>query len=395
MRVLTRVLGGAFASPELDRELKRAHLAARDSGLATHLVYGTLRYYRPLNAALSPLLQSTTRDSTRAVLLAGAFEKFVLGTPDHAVVNEYVDLARSGFGPPGLVNAVLRRLTHLPEVSTLPGWLSDELRDAYGPQAAAVTASLLEPQPVWLRLTENGVSALRGEGCEVESGYGDVYRVSLSRPLGVTTAFKNGWAQPINPASYACVLALDEVAGQRVLDLAGGAGIKAAMLASSGASVTSVDLSDKKVRPARQNMGRLHLKAEFLTADLTQTPQVPPAKRVLLDAPCSGSGTLRGHPEIALRLTQPVLAELAALQGRMLSACAPLVESGGVLVYSVCSVSAAEGPQQIERFLAAHPEFSPAPLPEVLVPTVPRGAGALTVMDHGVDGFFIARLQKR
>ncbi|GAA4019444.1 transcription antitermination factor NusB [Deinococcus rubellus] len=395
LRVLTRVLGGAFASSELDRELKRGHLPGRDAGLATQLVYGTLRHYRRLNAALTPLLTSSTRDSTRAVLLAGAYEKFVLGTPVHAVVNEYVDLARGGFGPPGLVNAVLRRLEGLPDVAALPQWLEAELQDAYGSQARAVEASLLEPQPLWLRLTGEGVNALRGEGSEVEPGYGDVYRVSLSRPLGVTAAFKNGWAQPINPASFACVLALGEVEGRRVLDLAGGSGVKAAMLASRGAQVTSVDVSDKKIRPARQNMGRLHLKAEFVTADLTQTPDLAPADLVLLDAPCTGSGTLRGHPEIGLRLTQQAVAGMADLQRRMLSACAPLVSPGGTLVYSVCSVTRAEGPQQVERFLDAHPEFSPAPLPDLQVPVTTSGAGVLTMMDDGIDGFFIARLQRR
>lgn len=394
LKVLTRVLGGAYASGELDRELKRARLAGRDSGLATQLVYGTLRHYRRLNAALTPMLKGTTRDSTRAVLLAGAYEKFVLETPVHAVVNEYVNLARGGFGPPGLINAVLRRLDGLPEIGALPEWLESELESAYGPQAAAVEASLLEPQPLWLRLTERGVSSLRGEGSQVEAGHGDIYRVSLSRPLGVTEAFKSGWAQPINPASFACVLALGEVDGLRVLDLAGGAGIKAAMLSSRGAQVTSIDANENKARPARQNMGRLHLKAEFLTEDLTRTPDLAPAQLVLLDAPCSGSGTLRGHPEIALRLTEQTVGELAELQADLLKACAPLVAVGGVLVYSVCSITEAEGPAQMQRFLADHPEFSPAPLPDLLVPVTVRGAGVLTMMDDGIDGFYIARLQR-
>ena len=395
VRVLTRVLGGAYASAELDKSLKHARLDTRDAGLATQLVYGTLRYYRPLDAALRPLLRGDTRDSARAVLLTGAYEKLILGTPAHAVVNEYVDLARGGFGPPGLINAVLRRLDTLPEVPALPGWLEEEVQDAYGPQASAVAASLLQPQPLWLRLTPEGVNALRGEGSEVTGGHGDVYRVSLSRPLGVTAAFKSGWAQPINPASYACVLALGELEGVRVLDLAGGAGVKAAMLASNGAQVTSVDVNENKARPARQNLGRLHLKAEFVTADLTRTPELAPAQVVLLDAPCTGSGTLRGHPEIALRLSEAAVREAAELQGRMLGACAPLVSPGGVLVYSVCSISAAEGPQQIERFLTEHPDFAPAPLPELKVPTIPRGPGVLTMMDNGVDGFFIARLQRQ
>lgn len=397
-RVLTRVLGGAFAAPELDRELKRAHLSSRDAGLATHLVYGTLRYYRPLSAALEPLLRGNTRDSARAVLLAGAFERTVLGTPAHAVVNEYVDLARQGFGPPALVNAVLRKVERLPTTPTLAPWLSQALAEAYGAQAQAVEQSLLEPQPVWLRLTLQGLSALQGEGCEVGQHYGDVYAVQLSRPLAATTAYSSGWAQPINPASYACVLALapqpEDLSGLRVLDLAGGAGVKAAMLASHGALVTSVDIAESKARPARQNLGRLHLKAEFVTADLTTTPDLESAPYVLLDAPCTGTGTLRAHPEIALRLTPQAVEEMAQLQAQMLDAAAPLVQGGGVLVYSVCSVTRSEGEAQITAFLQRHPEFSPAPLPDLQVPTQPCAVGVLTRMQDGIDGFYMARLQK-
>lgn len=398
-RVLTRVLGGAFAAPELDKELRRAHLDSRDAGLATHLVYGTLRYYRPLNAALEPLLRGNTRDSARAVLLAGAFERTVLGTPAHAVVNEYVDIARKGFGPPALVNAVLRQIEQLPDVPALPQWIYDELHAAYGPHAADTAENLLKPQPVWMRLTPQGVSALQGEGSELLEQRGDVYAVGLSRPIAATSAYKSGWAQPINPASYACILALaDEPAqlqGQTVLDLAGGAGVKAAMLASHGANVTSVDIAENKARPARQNLGRLHLKANFVTADLTQTPALDPAPYVLLDAPCTGSGTLRAHPEIALRLTPQAVSEMAQLQSQLLDATAPLVQAGGILVYSVCSVTQAEGEDQITAFLSRHPEFSPAPMPELNVPVLPRKIGMLTRMEDGIDGFYIARLQKK
>lgn len=396
-RVLTRVLGGAFAAPELDKELRRAHLSGHDAGLATHLVYGTLRYFRPLNAALTPLLRGQTRDSARAILLQGNFERAVLGTPAHAVVNEYVDLARKGFGPPALVNAVLRQIEGLPEVSTLPEWLEGELKASYGDLYEEVMESLLQPQPLWLRLTEGGVEALHKEGGEVRQRRGDVYAAQLKRPLSLSAAYKNGWAQPINPASYACVLALDapeRLDGARVLDLAGGAGVKAAMLASHGARVVSVDIAENKVRPARQNLGRLHLKADFLTADLTRTPPLTPAPYVLLDAPCSGSGTLRGHPEIALRLTQASVKELCELQRRMLDATTPLVERGGILVYSVCSVLPAEGEEQVNDFLKRHPDFEEAPMPALPVSTLKRGAGVLTEMLEGVDGFYVARLRK-
>ena len=404
VRVLVSVMAGeSFAAPALDDALTKAVLATRDAGLCTHLVYGTLRYAPLLETALEPLLRGDTPLKARALLLCGAFEKLILGTPPHAVVNEYVTLARTGFGPPALVNAVLRRVEALgPQgaAATLPAWLAGEYRVAYQDQTDNVLQDLLAPQPLWLRLTPAGEDSLQQEGSALEAGeqteasYGDVYRVQLARPLRETEAFDQGWAQPINPASMACVLALGDVQGQQVLDLAGGAGIKAAMLAVAGARVSSVDRLAGKHRAAKNNMRRLGLHAEFVTADLTGPLDLTPADRVLLDAPCTGSGTLRSHPEIKLRLTPQAVQEAAALQGQMLDTAAGLTALGGVLVYSVCSVTQAEGPQAAQRFLERHPEFSPEALPDLLVNTVVSGPGILTVPLGGVDGFFIARLRK-
>lgn len=405
VRVLVSVMAGeSFAAPALDDALTKAMLATRDAGLCTHLVYGTLRYAPLLQAALEPLLRGETPLKARALLLCGTFEKLILGTPPHAVVNEYVTLARTGFGPPALVNAVLRRVEALGPINaaaTLPAWLADEYRAAYRHQANDVLHDLLTPQPLWLRLTPAGEDSLQQGGSTLEAGqqrgasYGDVYRVQLARPLRETEAFEAGWAQPINPASMACVLALGDVQGQQVLDLAGGAGIKAAMLAAAGASVSSVDRLAGKHRAAKNNMRRLGLQAKFVTADLTGPLDLTPADRVLLDAPCTGSGTLRSHPEIKLRLTPQAVQAAAALQGQMLDTAANLTAPGGMLVYSVCSVTQAEGPQAAQHFLERHPEFSPEALPDLLVDTVPSGPGVLTVPLDGVDGFFIVRLRKR
>ncbi|WP_350243417.1 RsmB/NOP family class I SAM-dependent RNA methyltransferase [Deinococcus sonorensis] len=399
MRVLGTVLESAsFAAPTLDDALQQARLSARDAGLATHLVYGTLRHLPVLDAALAPLLRGPTPLHTRVLLLCGSFEKLVLGTPPHAVVNEYVTLARQGKQPPGLINAVLRRvelLGPLDPQSTLPAWLADEYRAAYGDAAPAIFQSLLEPQPLWLRLRPAGVEALEEEGGTLEPGANDMYRVQLGRPLRDSAAFRQGWAQPINPASLACVQALGDVSGQPVLDLAGGAGVKAAMLAAAGANVTSVDVVEGKHRAARRNLERLGLQARFVTANLTATPDLSPAPAVLLDAPCTGSGTLRAHPEIKLRLTPASVQELADLQGQLLDTAAQLTLPGGVLVYSVCSVTHAEGPDMVEGFLSRHPEFQPEPLPDLDVPAVPSGQGVLTVPLDGIDGFFIARMRRQ
>ncbi len=398
VRVLVTVLGGeAFAAHALDDALTKANLPGRDAGLCTHLVYGTLRYAPYLEAALSPLLRGETPLKTRALLLCAAFEKLVLGTPAHAVVNEYVTLGRSGFGPPALINAVLRRVEEagpLRPEDTLPGWLADEYGAAYADQASAVMQGLLEPQPLWLALTPAGRESLQDEGSELGPGFGIVERVGLSRPLRETGAFQEGWAQPINPASMACVQALGEVEGRAVLDLAGGAGIKAAMLAARGADVTSVDRAPGKHRAARNNLKRLGLNVRLVSADLTAPLDVAPAAHVLLDAPCTGSGTLRSHPEIKLRLTPEAVEAAAAVQDRMLDTAAGLTAPGGVLVYSVCSVTRAEGPEAVRQFLERHPDFVPEALPDLLIQTVPAGPGVLTVPLEGVDGFFIARLRK-
>ncbi|MVN87454.1 methyltransferase domain-containing protein [Deinococcus sp. HMF7620] len=399
VRVLLRVLSGdTFAAPALDAALSQARLPGRDAGLATHIVYGTLRHLPSLSAALLPLLRGETHPKARALLLAGAFEKLYLETPPHAVVSEYVNLARTArLAPPGLVNAVLRRVERAADAENqeLPAWLAAVYRDAYGEAAGRVMADLLQPQPLWLSLSDAGVRALEEEGSVVESGPQGVDRVSLDRPLRQTAAFAQGQAQPINPASRACVDALGDVRGARVLDLAGGAGVKAAMLATEGAQVTSVDIEPRKHEAARKNLRRLGLKAEFISHDLTQPLPLAPAPFVLLDAPCTGSGTLRSHPEIKLRLTPEAVEEMAQLQAQMLPSAAALVQPGGTLVYSVCSVTPQEGPEVVAAFLNTHPDFEAQAVPNLEVPSVPAGPGVLTVPEGGIDGFFIARLRRR
>ncbi|WP_135228736.1 RsmB/NOP family class I SAM-dependent RNA methyltransferase [Deinococcus fonticola] len=398
VRVLYRVLEGeAFAAPALDRALREARLPARDAGLATHIVYGTLRHYPSLMAALSPLLTGETQRKTWAVLLAGTFEKLFLHTPTHAVVNEYVNLTRSArLGPSGLVNAVLRRVEAVSAPShELPEWLANVYAELFGQQAAQVTASLLQPQPLWLSLSEEGAKLIEEDGGKILRSLDEVDEVELPGSLRDSPAFTRGHAQPMNPASLACVHALGDVQGQRVLDLAGGAGVKAAMLAARGADVTSVDLLSRKHEAARANLKRLGLQAQFVTHDLRRPLDVPKSNFVLLDAPCTGSGTLRSHPEIKLRLTPQDVTELSELQGRMLPNAADLVEPGGVLVYSVCSVTPQEGPEVVQNFVNVHPEFMPEELPPLDIPVLREGPGIMTVPLDGVDGFYIARLRRK
>jgi len=396
-RVLNRVLfEGAYAAPALDTALERGKLPLRDAGLATHLVYGTLRYYVALEWVLSPMLSEKTPPKARVLLLLGAFEKFYLETPEHAVVNEYVELAKVELGGlSGVVNAVLRRISRPEDPYALPESLKLEFEAVYGEQADPVMRALLEPSPLWLWCSDQGVRLLEQEGALLEKPIGEVYQVTLGLSLRSSEAYRKGQVQPINPASLAVVSSLGNVQNQRVLDLAGGNGIKASFLARAGAFVTSVDLDARKHEAARKNLERLGLEVEFVVQDLAGNTksELMPAPFVLLDAPCSGTGTLRGHPEIKLRFEKVALEELVTLQARMLENAASLVEPGGLLLYSVCSVVRSEGVGQVRAFLERHLEFTPENL-ELNVPVARAEVGVYTVPLEGLDGFYIARLRR-
>ena len=395
-RVLNRVIfEGAYAAPALDSALDRGKLPARDAGLATHLVYGTLRYYAALEKVLAPMLSEKTPPKARVLLLMGGFEKFYLETPEHAVVNEYVELAKVELGKlSGVVNAVLRRVARPEDPYALPDALRLEFEAIYGEAADAVMRALLEPSPLWLWCSSEGVKLLEEEDALLEKPIGEVYQAGLGMSLRSSEAYKLGQVQPINPASLAVVLSLGALEGQKVLDLAGGNGIKASFMARAGAKVTSVDLDLRKHEVARKNLERLGLEVDFVGADLTKgNAALESAPFVLLDAPCSGTGTLRGHPEIKLRFEKVKLEELVILQGQMLENAAQQVEPGGLLVYSVCSVVRAEGVGQVRTFLERHPEFRTEDF-ECSVPVARAEVGVYTVPLGGLDGFYIAHLKR-
>lgn len=384
----------AFASVALDQTLKQRGVTGRDAGLATHIVYGTLRHDLSLEQHLAPFLQPHTPHKARLILKMGTFEKFYLGTPDHAVVSEYVDLAKSEIHPLAkLVNAVLRRVQPIEPSFALPDWLEKHFDQTFAKDAPAVKASLLEPTPLWLWCSEKGLEGLREEGVVLNEQYAPIVQVVFGYTLSEHPLYKTGHIQPINPASYQVILAMGDVQNTRVLDLAGGNGIKASLLALGGASVTSIDIHAKKHDAARRNMHRLGVSANFISADLTQPLDIPPAKKVLLDAPCSGTGTLRSHPEIKLRLSPEAIEELGTLQDTLIQNAAQMVCPGGTLVFSVCSITHREGDAVIENFLKTHANFQ-IDMPECLLPHRKTPFGLYTLPTEGIDGFYIARLKR-
>jgi 16S rRNA (cytosine967-C5)-methyltransferase len=388
---------------------------ARDRGLLTDLVYGTLRHQLLLDACLAPRLSAPDRlpvDVRNALRLA-SYELLVRGTPAHAAVAEWVSVVKERTPSlAALVNAVLRRVS-LPDDlpwnvrRALPNWLAERFVALLDEDADAAAAGLLAPEPLWLSVHHPMASdTLAEEGCEVRDGrVPGSLAVRSPLPLGSLRAFREGMVQPQNPASRLPVMALGPLAGERVLDLAAGNGIKSAQLARAGARVTAVEIDASKAERAAANLRRLGIAGEpaveHVLADLRVTPDLAPAARVLLDAPCSGTGTLRGNPEIKLRLTQEDVSRLARLQSAMLDTAAELTTPGGTLVYSVCALTPDEGPDQSELFLARHPGFEPQPVQLPLEPTEAghrtsrqAGPGRLVLPVAGLDGFFIVRFRR-
>lgn len=410
--MVRRVRGGAFAAPELDRSLRGSGFAGRDRALVTDLVYGALRHRRWLDAALAPRLRAPERlpESVDEALRLGAFEKLVRGTPAHAAVGEWVEAVRA-VEPrlAGLANAVLRRVEppHDPSPAVrhaLPDWLWRSLVTLLGERAGEAAAGMLQPEPLWLTVfpddaggeaAERVAEALRAEGAEAQPGpLPGSLRVRPGRPLAELSAYAEGRVQPQNPASLWVARALGAQADERVLDLAGGRGVKAAVLASQGAQVDSLERSSRNIAAARGNLRRLGVSVAHREVDLRHVPAgVEPAAAVLLDAPCSGTGTLRGHPEIKMRLLEEHLEAITATQDALLDSAAELTREGGRLLYAVCALTPAEGPERVTDFLSRHPTFRAEPL-EPPLPHVRAGPGVALLSVDGLDGFYLARLRR-
>lgn len=406
LEILRRVQRGAFAAPTLHASLAEVS-DRRDRSFITDLTYGVLRWQIWLDAALAPLLRAPERlpERVRLALQIASYELLIRESARFAVTNEWVGIIRKGSPQlSGLVNAVLRRVgppesTDEATALSLPGWLYSELQQSLGGAAADAARGMLQPEPLWLAaLAPQAEEILLAEGSEVTPGpVSGSLAVRLEWPLNELESFTAGLVQPMNPASLLVARLLGADEGDRVYDLASGNGIKGAVLAATGARVTSIEVDEQKVWRAKQNQRRLQVRTEHIVSDLRELPAgLVPAPFVLLDAPCTGTGTLRGNPEIKLRLEQRHIAEAAALQRELLNSAAPLTAPGGVLLYAVCSLSQAEGPAVVADFLALHPEFSSEPLaahPEL--PLHEAGAGSYVLPLDGLDGFFIARLRRQ
>jgi 16S rRNA (cytosine967-C5)-methyltransferase len=402
----------------LDRVLatheKIEKVPERDRGFLRHLVITTIRHAGIIDAALAKLMRKplgANQRELRMILRLGAAQVLYMDVPPHAAVGETVELVRGSITPmKGLVNAVLRRLQEeqkqvlealdQPRVNT-PGWLFESWSAAYGRQGArAIAAAQLTEPPLDLSVREDaegwagklGATLLPTGTLRLPAGRGDVTALP---------GYDEGawWVQDAAAALPAKLLGAVE--GKRVADLCAAPGGKTAQLAAAGAEVIAVERDDSRIERLWGNLERLRLKAEVVSADAAEWRPEGRLDALLLDAPCTATGTLRRHPDIAWLRRPADPGKLAKLQDRLLRHAAALLEPGALLVYAVCSLQPEEGPERIAALLAEDKTLKRAPvtadeiggLAELITPkgdlrTLPNHLSEL----GGMDGFYACRL---
>ncbi len=375
----------------------------RDRAAAHRLAATVLRRMGTLDAVLEPFLKKAPPDRVRLALLMGAAQLLMLDTPAHAAVGTIVSLVRARALVPfaGLVNAVLRRIAQEGPAALdgldgprldVPAWLWT----SWGGLARAIADGLSREAPLDLSLAE-GTPVPQG-GLRLPTG-------SVRLPGGTRVAALPGyeegafWVQDAAAALPARLLAARP--GERVADLCAAPGGKTAQLAATGADVVAIERDSGRMRRLRQNLDRLRLQVETVEADAGSWMPGAPLDAVLLDAPCSATGTARRHPDV-LRLKRAAdLAGLAEGQDRLIAAATRMLRPGGRLVYAVCSLQREEGQ---ERALAAE-RFGllPAPFTAAELSMLPearteegwlRTHPGLWPDQGGMDGFFAARFVK-
>ena len=401
-----------------DRAL--AKLEPRDRAQARRIIATVLRRLGEVDARISECLDrplAGRHAHVRNILRIGTAELLFLETPAHAAVDGAVRLAsqyRRG-ALKGLVNAVLRRIgrepenregTESPGERNTPNWMLRRWREVYGEATARAIADahLIEP-PLDLTLSRRADPAEWAAKLDAEILPGGTLRRQTGGRISDLPGFDEGlwWIQDFAASLPAKLLRDDSDA--RVIDLCAAPGGKTMQLADRGPAVTAVDISNQRLAALQDNLTRTGLGADIVDADATQWRPETPVDAVLLDAPCTATGTIRRHPDIPRRRREADIKNATALQDRLLTAAVNMVAPGGTIIYSVCSLEPEEGTARVDALLAAGAPVTLDPIsaddwPELagLDPAAITPAGTLrTLPCHwsergGMDGFFAARL---
>ena len=391
----------------LDEALSTARylrLSPLDRAFARALVMATLRHLGPIDRALDAKLKREPPDPARNLMRLGLAQAFWLDTPDFAAVDTSVALAPKPLR--GLINAVLRGVLRETPPSTAaedlaPPWLYARWRVTYGAaDAQAIANAILEEPPTDLTARGEPFATLV-EDLESTPTLGGSLRTRKRGDVATWPGFEAGdwWVQDASAALPARLLEM--APGQTALDLCAAPGGKTLQLAAAGANVTSVDRAAGRLRRLAANLVRTGLQSEMVVADVETWRDARQFDAVLLDAPCSATGTFRRHPDVLWNARPTEIAPLVAAQRGLIAAAAARVKPGGRLVYSVCSLEFEEGEAQARALLMSQPLFQVDPI-KVGEHGVPEASvtpeGWLRLLPHqvlgGADGFFIARFRR-
>lgn len=398
----------------------------RDASLATELCYGTMRRCLTLDFVLRAHADrklEAIEDKVLAALRIGAYQLFFTRVPKHAAVADTVEALREvGLDrASGFVNAILRKLSalaapplppesdevrHLSVKESHPEWLVRRWIRQFGPERARAMLAADNETPA-LAIRANTAKISRDELLAQLTEAGVKARAASLSPVGILLeqpgrvedlyGYAEGLWQVQDEAAQLVGVFAQVPPTARVLDACAAPGGKACHLAQTN-EVLAVDLHGHKLRKIEAEARRLGLRERLRLEVCDASKPLPEAfgefDAVLVDAPCSGLGTLRRHPELRYRCDEKSIAELTRLQRAILESCQKVVKPGGLLIYAVCSTDTVEGPDQMEMFLRSHPDFTTEP--PVGLSHLPTWQGHLRTLPgpEGFDGFFAARLRR-
>ncbi len=383
-----------------------AKLDPAEKARAGRLAVNALRWAQRSDRVLGPHLRMKPEDAVLNALRLALFEMFVEGAPPHAAVDAAVSMTAKSKA--GLVNGVLRNVLRreivwddLPLPQT-PKWLRKRLLAAWGKETVAAMEAVhakAAPLDLTLRPGEDAESWAAKMGAEVLPT-GSLRLPEVGRVSGLPGYDEGAWWVQDAGATLAARV-LNPAKGDRVLDLCAAPGGKTMQLVSAGAKVTALDISDARHVRLRENLARTGLEADLIIADALEWEPEAPFDAILVDAPCSATGTLRRHPDLAFARDGSGIEALLELQAKLIDRAAGWLRPGGRMVYCTCSLLPEEGEGQIDAALARLPELQLANIDADWVDPVWRIPNGLRLRpDHwaergGIDGFFVAALEKR
>ena len=373
-------------------------LRGEDRALALAIAAESLRWLVDLDALIdSATAQVLAHDAKpRSVLRLMLAQTLRLGTPAHAVIATALPLLTGGPRrlAHGVFSALLRREAQLPAQPTLPEGVAVRWEQAHPGRTGAIAAALAQPPPLDLSLRDAGETAVWCErlgGTSLAPGH---VRLPRGTAIEALPGFAEGawWVQDIAASIPARLLGAG--GGRRLLDLCAAPGGKTMQLAAAGWHVTALDKSTRRLERFESNLARAGLSAMIVIADALTWEPTERFDAILLDAPCTATGTCRRHPDVLHRIAAPQIAEMAELQAALLARAATWLAPGGTLIYAVCSLEPEEGDAQAAAVALIPDPIRAEELPAGLFPSLDgtmRSDPGMLAESGGMDGFYIAR----